>query len=97
MAFAGLRERWEGPDGVLDTCTILTTGANAAMAPIHDRMPVILETADQAAWLDPTGDPGRLQALLRPCPEARLRIYPVGPRVGNVRNEGPELAEPVDA
>ena len=96
LAFAGLRDRWEGPDGALDTCTIITTTANAAMAPIHDRMPVLLAPADLAAWLDPGTAPDRLKALLRPCPEAFLRIYPVGPRVGNARNEGPELMAPAD-
>jgi len=97
LAFAGLRDTWEGPDGALETCAILTTSANGLMAPIHDRMPVILAPADYAAWLDPDGVPERLKAMLRPCPEGFLRVYPVGPRVGNVRNEGPELAEPADA
>lgn len=97
LAFAGLRDRWEGPDGALDTCTILTTTANGLMAPIHDRMPVLLAPADSAAWLDPGGLPGRLKALLRPCPEGFLRLHPVGPRVGNARLDGPELMEPVDA
>jgi putative SOS response-associated peptidase YedK len=97
LAFAGLRDTWEGPDGAMETCAILTTSANGLMAPIHDRMPVILAPADYAAWLDPDGVPERLKAMLRPCPEGFLRVYPVGPRVGNVRNEGPELAEPADA
>jgi len=97
LGFAGLWDRWEGPEGCLDTCTILTTAANAAMAPIHDRMPVILAPADYAAWLDPAALPGGLKALLRPCPPGALRLHPVGPRVGNARNEGPGLAEPLDA
>jgi putative SOS response-associated peptidase YedK len=96
LAFAGLRSRWEGPDGALDTCTIITTSANGVMAPIHDRMPVILAAGDYAAWLDPDAAPARLQALLRPCPEAFLQAYPVGPRVGNARTEGPELMAPLD-
>jgi putative SOS response-associated peptidase YedK len=96
LAFAGLRDQWEGPDGALDTCTIITTTANGVMAPIHDRMPVLLAPADQAAWLDPGTAPDRLKALLRPCPEGFLRLYQVGPRVGNARNEGPELIEPAE-
>lgn len=95
LGFAGLRDRWEGPDGVLETCTILTTAANAFMASIHDRMPVLLDPADYPAWLDPGASAGQVQALLRPCPEDYLRRYRVGPRVGNVRNEGPELMEPL--
>jgi putative SOS response-associated peptidase YedK len=97
LGFAGLRDRWEGPDGVLDTCTIITTSANALMAPIHDRMPVILARADHAAWLDPATPPALLKALLRPCPEGLLRCYPVGRKVGDARNEGPELMAPADA
>lgn len=96
LAFAGLWERWEGPDGCLESCTIITTVANAFMAPVHDRMPVILAAGEYQAWLDPqTQDWARLQRLLRPCPEDALRMHPVGARVGNVRNEGPELTEPL--
>ena len=97
LAFAGLWDRWQGPDGALDTCTILTTTANALMAPIHDRMPVLLAPGDYAAWLDPAAQPDRLKALLRPYPPEALRLHKVGPRVGNARNEGPDLAEALDA
>ena len=97
LAFAGLWDRWQGPEGELDTCTIITTAANAAMAPIHDRMPVLLAPADYRAWLDPGTRREELLALLRPSPEAWLEIHPVGPRVGNVRNDDPGLMEPRDA
>ncbi|HLO66035.1 MAG TPA: SOS response-associated peptidase [Holophaga sp.] len=97
LAFAGLWDRWEGPEGSLDTCAILTTSANEAMAPIHDRMPVILAPEDYGRWLDPTTPARDLQALLRPCPEAWLRIHPVDRRVGNVRHDDPSLVEPLDA
>jgi len=96
LGFAGLRDEWEGPDGALATCAIITTSANGLMAPIHERMPVVLAPADYGAWLDPAAPPDRLQALLRPCPEGFLRAYPVGRAVGNARNEGPELMEPAD-
>ena len=92
FAFAGLYSLWEGPDGPLPTCTILTTMPNARMAPIHDRMPVILGLEDQAAWLDPTNR--QAASLLRPCPEAWLALHPVGLAVGNPRNDGPELQAP---
>jgi putative SOS response-associated peptidase YedK len=95
LGLAGLRERWEGPDGVLDTCTILTTAANELMAPIHDRMPVLLPPSAYAAWLDPAAAPARLQGLLVPCPASFLRVHPVHPRVGNAHNEGPDLAAPL--
>lgn len=93
FAFAGLYSLWEGAEGPLPTCTILTTHPNAAMAPIHDRMPVILTPEDQAAWLDPAN---RSAAdLLRPCPPEWLALHPVGPAVGNPRNDGPELQVPL--
>jgi len=89
FAFAGLWERWAaGPDEVLDSCTIVTTTPNGVVAPIHDRMPVILEWGDYAAWLDPgQRDPARLQPLLRPHPDVAMEAWPVGLRVNNPAND----------
>jgi len=72
----------------------LTTDANAMIAPIHDRMPVILGPEDWAAWLgeEPIADPA---ALLKPFPAERMTLWPVSKAVGNVKNQGRELAEPV--
>ena len=99
LALAGLWDLWEGFDGCLESCTILTTQANAFMAPVHDRMPVILAPGDWATWLDPrprdqVRDFAPLRALLRPAPEGALRMVPLGPRVGNVRFDDPGLMEP---
>ena len=93
LSFAGLWEGWKAPEGdVLRTFAIITTEANGQMSALHNRMPVILEQADWPAWLgEVDGDP---LALLRPAPEGILRIWPVDKRVGNVRNNGPELLEP---
>jgi putative SOS response-associated peptidase YedK len=93
IAFAGLWEVWRGPEGPVTSYTIVTTTANATCAPIHDRMPVILAREDHAAWLDPTRPDA--ERLLRPCPDAWLTVQAVSPRVGNVRNDDPELIEPV--
>jgi putative SOS response-associated peptidase YedK len=94
LAFAGLWELWEGPDGCLETCTIITTAANAFMAPVHDRMPVVLAADHWQVWLDPgTRDLAGLQTLLRPCAEGLLRMHPVGPRVGSVKFDDPGLME----
>jgi putative SOS response-associated peptidase YedK len=95
-AFAGLWESWRPKDGEpLETFTILTTGPNEIMAPIHNRMPVILEPKDYDRWLD-AGDPATPPVdLLRPYPAERMTAWPVGVRVGNVRNNDPELLEPV--
>lgn len=92
--FAGLGETWPGPEGPVDTFTVLTTEANQAMAELHDRMPVILGPEDAEVWMDPITPPARLQALLRPCPDEWVDAYEVGPGVGTVRNDGPELIVP---
>ena len=93
MAFAGLWEGWRSPEGdVLRTFTIITTEANTQMSALHSRMPVILEQADWPLWLG-EADSGA-EMLLRPAPEGILRIWPVGKKVGNVRNDGPNLLEP---
>lgn len=89
FAFAGLSSLWEGPEGELRTCTIITTTPNALMRALHDRMPAILPREHWAEWLDPAErDPGR---LLVPHPEQGMACHPVGPGVGNPRNEGPGL------
>jgi putative SOS response-associated peptidase YedK len=65
------------------------------MAELHERMPVILEPADWPVWLaEEAGDPA---TLLRPSSEGILRLWPVDKRVGNVRNDGPELLAPLAA
>lgn len=98
FAFAGLYEHWAAPDGApLDTCTIITTDANAPMARLHDRMPVILADADFDAWLDPSRqDAGELQALLRPAPDDLLKFTPVSTLVNNPRNETPDCIVPME-
>jgi putative SOS response-associated peptidase YedK len=97
LAMAGLWETWQGPNGEeLDTCTVLTTVPNEVMAPIHDRMPVLLGRGDYSAWLDGAhANLGLAMKLLRPCPAAWLEAYPVGQGVGNPRNEGVELIRPL--
>lgn len=78
------------------TCTIVTTGANELMAPIHDRMPVVLEPEDIGLWLAPRElDENEVAELLVPCAEDVLVAYEVGTEVGNSRAEGPELVAPL--
>jgi putative SOS response-associated peptidase YedK len=93
-AFAGLWERWQPKEGpALETFTILTTDPNELMEPIHNRMPVILDPRDYARWLQP-GDPARPPIdLLRPFPAEKMLAWPVSGRVGNVRNNDPQLLE----
>jgi len=96
FGFAALWERWQGPQGPLETCAIVTTEANEIMRPIHDRMPVILAAADVARWLDcrPGND---VAELLRPCPAALLDARMVSTAVNHARNESPALIEPLRA
>lgn len=101
LAFAGLWEEWRQPgtDGSqrLRSTTILTTTANQAVEPLHDRMPVILGRSDWAVWLDSTDtDLEALGGLLAPAPPQLLTMHPVSTDVGNVRNEGAHLVDPVE-
>lgn len=95
FAMAGLYDTWTAPDGrKISSCTIVTTTPNRLMADIHDRMPVILRPEDEALWLDRTRfEPKRLRALLTPYPAEEMTAYPVSPKVGNVRNDTPDLIE----
>jgi putative SOS response-associated peptidase YedK len=100
FAFAGLWERWRNPadDSILRSFTIVTGPANSLCRPIHDRMPVILPPQAWPLWLgEAETTPEQLLALLRACPEEWLRVYPVGPAVGNVRNDAPGLIDPAGA
>jgi len=95
FAFAGLWEAWEGADhSALETCTILTTDANATVRPVHDRMPVILAPGSYESWLDPATTASDLIAMLHPCPDDALAATAVGSHVNNPRHEGPECIEP---
>jgi putative SOS response-associated peptidase YedK len=96
FAFAGLWEHWNSPDGTpLESCTILTTAANELLRPIHDRMPVIIDPADYARWLDPgLHDPAALEDLLAPHDDAAMAAHPVSRAVNRVANDGPALIAP---
>ena len=96
LAFAGLWDRWRGPDGDLESMTIVTTAANALIQPLHERMPVILPPEHYAEWLDPACQKtALLRSLLMPCPDALLVVTPVSSFVSNARHEGPRCLEPV--
>jgi putative SOS response-associated peptidase YedK len=99
MTFAGLWEVWKDPETEtwLRSCSIITTSAGPDMRGIHDRMPVILERGELRGWVD-TEDPveSDLMAFLKPAPAGTLIRYPVDSRVGNVRNDSPDLLGPLD-
>jgi putative SOS response-associated peptidase YedK len=98
MAFAGLWEVWREneDDDWLRTCAIVTTHANDLLAPIHDRMPVILPERAWDTWLDPETSPETLQGLLVPVPDDIVVVYPVSPLVNSADNEGPELVHEIE-
>jgi putative SOS response-associated peptidase YedK len=97
FAFAGLWASWRDPqaDAWLDSCTIITTTANGLVAPVHDRMPVILPRAAEAAWLDPELDPAAVDALLVPYPAEQMHAAEASLLVNSVKNDGPELLDPL--
>lgn len=99
LALAGLWEVWREneADDWLRSCAIITTDANELLAPIHDRMPVILPESAWEGWLDPDNhDRDALARLLVPAPDDALELWPVSERVNSPGNNGPELLEPVD-
>ena len=93
---AGLWSVWRSSAGEkVPTCTIITTEANELVAPLHDRMPVILPESSWPGWLGETpATNDELKAMLRPLPPHRLQVWPVDRRIGNVKNEGADLAVP---
>jgi putative SOS response-associated peptidase YedK len=97
MVMAGLWARWNSPSGEeIQSCTILTCGTNSVIGELHNRMPVIVAESDWPKWLgEEPATEEELLAMLKPCPDEALRIWPVDKRVGNVRNKGPQLATPV--
>ncbi|CAN5557563.1 SOS response-associated peptidase [soil metagenome] len=99
MVFAGIWASWRDksdPDADrLLTCSILTTAANDAVAPIHDRMPVILDRSDWDTWLDPQTTLEDLQDLLRPAPATAIKQHRVSQRVNSVSNNDAALLDPV--
>nr|WP_306553761.1 SOS response-associated peptidase [Paenibacillus sp. LK1] len=97
FSLAGLYDTWADPDGnKLSTCTIITTEPNSLMEDIHNRMPVILRTEDEAEWLGRNNDDVQsLLGLLNPYQSSEMRAYEVPNEVGNVRNNNEDLIREV--
>jgi putative SOS response-associated peptidase YedK len=99
LVIAGLWGDWKDPASgeTLRTCTMLTTSANGTMAALHDRMPAILEDEQWADWLGETRiDHLDAYDMMKPAGNDVLKYWPVSKDVGNVRNHGPHLADPID-
>jgi putative SOS response-associated peptidase YedK len=97
LAFAGLWSVWTGAPEPLLSCSVVTTAAVGDLALVHDRMPLLLPPHRWSAWLVGGGEPGDLLAAPAEEAVARIEIRPVGREVGDVRNDGPGLIEPVPA
>jgi putative SOS response-associated peptidase YedK len=98
LALAGLWETWQGGDGAdaVHTCTVVTTGADDVVGPVHDRMPAILSPGTIDRWLSPdVDDPHEVEALLAGNQPPTLTAHPVGTEVNNARNSGPHLVAPL--
>ena len=97
FAFAGLWDHWTSPEQeTIETCTILTTDANAVLRPLHDRMPVILAPAEYSGWLDANvQEATELTPLLDPYPADEMIAYPVDTWVNSPSRDDPSCIEPV--
>jgi putative SOS response-associated peptidase YedK len=96
FGLAGLWSRWRDPasGAALDSCAIVTTTANDLLAPIHDRMPVVVPRAARGVWLDPGSAPSALERLLVPYPADEMEGVPVSRRVNRPAHDDPRVLEP---
>jgi putative SOS response-associated peptidase YedK len=96
FVYVGVWDRWDGPEGPLETVAVLTVPANDLIKTLHDRMPAILGSDHFAVWLDPKETrSAKLLPLLTPYPAERMEMYPVSDRVNRVSADDPELLTPV--
>jgi putative SOS response-associated peptidase YedK len=94
FAFAGIWDCWRSPkDENINSFAILTTEANEMMAPIHDRMPVVLDKTQFNDWLEEKDDK-KVMTMLKPYPSERMKMYRVTEMVNKATSEGPELIVP---
>ena len=93
FAIAGLWDVWEGPDQRIPCVTILTTEPNELMAPIHDRMPVVVPDGEEHRWL--TADSTERKNLCQPYLDDDLTAYQLSTRVNNPGNDDPSVIEPL--
>ena len=97
FAFAGLWDTWWRDGEKLESFTILTTSPNDLVAPVHDRMPVIIAPEDYARWLDPARSATDVQDLLRPYDAGEMEAIPVSKHVNVPTNDDPRCVEEEEA
>ena len=94
FAFAGLWEHWKSPEGQeIYSYTIITTSPNELVAPVHNRMPVVLPRDGEGAWLDPQTHPADLHELLQPFDATKMQLYPVTTLINSPSNNSPEVLQ----
>jgi putative SOS response-associated peptidase YedK len=97
FTFAGLWDQWKKPDGsLLQSFTIITTAANETLKALHDRMPVILGSAEALQWLDPNTPGEILSSLLKPYPDDMMKFYEVSKMVNSPKNDREDILKPIN-
>lgn len=95
LAFAGLWDRWQEPEGeAVDSCTIVTVPAQGAVKPVHHRMPLLIGESQQRGWIDRDTPVPQLEDWLHSAAAPPLRCWPVARNVNDPRHDGPELIQP---
>ncbi len=89
ITFAGIWSVWHGPDGVIESCAILTTAPNSLMEPIHNRMPVILDDDWTKIWLDDAADNAVLLEAMKPREWETMQAHQTNPAIGSTPSDGP--------
>lgn len=98
FAYAAVWDRWNGPNGAIETVAVLTVSANDLIRPLHDRMPAIVPEGRFGEWLDPKETRSvKLLPILATYPADRMEMWPVADKVNRVAADGPELLTPVEA
>ena len=95
FGMAAIWDRWEGEGGPIESCAIVTTDASEDLAPIHDRMPGVLDVHQMRRWLDPRAGPSELGSLVENPEPGRMALREVSTRVNNVKHDDPECLAPV--
>lgn len=96
LHFAGIWDRWHANGETIESCSIIVGSPSRQLAKLHDRMPIMLPTEAHAAWLDRhLTNLAQIKSLLQPVPDSAIAAYKVSRRVGNSRNQGPDLIAPL--
>ena len=87
FSFAGIWTKWCNQNSLIHTFSILTTQANKVLAPIHERMPVIIKPSDYKSWLAPETDSSTLRSLLLPFSAKEMQAYQVSTEINSYKND----------